>query len=129
MQDERFEKLFSKLVPSMGNSKTIEGEILRAINKVSYRYFNDGDVYMYGYGAETCGSAATFLLHHDCVPKELQYKLRDDFNQMKTYYPEGLESAVNHILDYIELKGSNLTPNVNNIDMFDTESIFENNDY
>lgn len=36
--------LYDKLVPKEGSCKTIEGELLRAVSRIKYRWFNDGDV-------------------------------------------------------------------------------------
>lgn len=60
--DDKFEVLFHEYVPSSGKSDTLGGEILRATNKIEYRWYNDGDVYFAGYGKETCGPAAKFLV-------------------------------------------------------------------
>lgn len=38
------EDLFKKYVPSSGSANTIEGELLRAIFKLEYRFYNDGDM-------------------------------------------------------------------------------------
>lgn len=56
--------LFSALVPPSGKADTVAGEILRALHKVGYRYYNDGDHYFEGYGLETCGSNAVYLIKH-----------------------------------------------------------------
>lgn len=60
--EARNKKLFDALVPSEGPAATLEGEFLRAVNKIVYRYFNDGDYWYCGYGCETCGPAAAFLM-------------------------------------------------------------------
>ena len=38
-----YKELFAKLVPGSGPAKTIEGEVLRAVSKIYYRHYNDGD--------------------------------------------------------------------------------------
>lgn len=38
-----FDRLFKELVPESGNAETIEGEALRAINYLSYDFFNNGN--------------------------------------------------------------------------------------
>jgi len=42
---ESLEKVRQELVPSMGRAETLEGETLRAFDRVVYRYYNDGDAY------------------------------------------------------------------------------------
>ena len=54
-------ELFDKLVPASGKAETIGGEMLRAINRLIYRYYNDGDIVIQGYGIETCMSSYLFL--------------------------------------------------------------------
>jgi len=53
--------LFSKYVPKQGKADTLLGEQLRAINKIVYRYENDGDMYGNGYGVETVNAPVKFL--------------------------------------------------------------------
>lgn len=59
--EDKLEALFDEYVPGTGKSDTLGGEIIRAVNKIGYRWYNDGDVYFIGYGKETCGPAAKFL--------------------------------------------------------------------
>ena len=59
--DWSFEHVFDTLVPDSGKCDTLAGEILRAVNKIEYRWFNDGDRFNEDYGIETCGQPAYFL--------------------------------------------------------------------
>src|SRR3989304_4760144 len=59
--ESELSELFKKLVPGSGKAETIEGEMIRAIMRIWYRYFNDGDYYFRGYGKETCGSSISWL--------------------------------------------------------------------
>ena len=68
--------LWNKLVSSSGASKTVEGEILRAVNRIIYRWGNDGDYFWTGYGAETAGPAMAYLITSFGMPDELQNKFR-----------------------------------------------------
>lgn len=56
-----FEDLFDKLVPDNGASESLGGELIRAVNRLDYRNWNDGDRFFDGYGLETCGSPAAFI--------------------------------------------------------------------
>ena len=40
---EEYNKLYEKLVPSSGSAKTLNGELIRAISRLSYDYFNNGN--------------------------------------------------------------------------------------
>ena len=62
VKDLPFDDWFDYLVPSSGKADTVAGEIYRAIAKIDYRFFNDGDVFYDGYGRETCGSSVEYLI-------------------------------------------------------------------
>ena len=55
------ENLFDELVPAVGKAENKAGEMVRAVNRIGYRFFNDGDQIGIGYGKETCNAAARFL--------------------------------------------------------------------
>lgn len=59
--ENRLEKLFDEYVPSSGASKTVGGEIIRAVSRIGYRYFNDGDKIGMDSGNETCNCAGRYL--------------------------------------------------------------------
>ena len=50
-----------RLMPAMGKADTVAGEIIRAVNRIHYRWFNDGDRINVGYGRETCNASARYL--------------------------------------------------------------------
>lgn len=52
---------FDKLVPPSGNCPTSAGEAIRAMSRIAYRYYNDGDVFFAGYGLETAAPSAAYL--------------------------------------------------------------------
>lgn len=54
-------ELSKKLIPATGKADTIGGELLRAIERMIYRYYNDGDIVSQGYGIETCLSSYWYL--------------------------------------------------------------------
>ena len=125
--EKRNEVLYDKLVPGSGNSDFIEGEILRAINRIIYRYYNDGDFFYKGYGAETAGPAHSFLTNSREIPLEIQSTLTSTFNKAIDAPEDGYERLLNFalekVLDYIEGKDGNYTES--NEDMFNYESEFE----
>ena len=49
-------------VPGEGKSNNLAGEMTRAMNRIIYRYYNDGDHINLGYGKETTNAAARFLI-------------------------------------------------------------------
>lgn len=59
--NKEFNALFDQYVPARGHADTLGGELIRAVNKIVYRYYNDGDRVGIGYGNETCNPAARFI--------------------------------------------------------------------
>ena len=61
--DKRFDVWFEKYVPESGNCKTLGGEIIRAISRMVYRYYNDGDTINDYYGSDyNCVKGADIFL-------------------------------------------------------------------
>ncbi len=60
-RDKVNQMLWDELVPIHGNCDTVAGEIIRAVNRVIYRFYNDGDIAGHGYGRETVNPAIRFL--------------------------------------------------------------------
>ena len=60
---ERINQLFEELVPASGKAESLAGELVRAMARIGYRWYNDGDQVGIGYGRETCNPAARFLIH------------------------------------------------------------------
>ena len=95
------EDWFEVLVPDEGKAETVAGEIIRAMMRIMYRDYNDGDVFYSGYGVETCGSAAAYLMYKlpeniGKMIEEIAYdELRDD------RYTAALEELSATILDYL----------------------------
>ena len=48
-------------MPTSGKAGTVAGEIVRAVDRIWYRWYNDGDKINVGYGRETCNGTARFL--------------------------------------------------------------------
>lgn len=60
--EERINHLFEELVPASGKADSLAGELIRAMSRIAYRFYNDGDQVGIGYGKETCNPAARFLI-------------------------------------------------------------------
>ena len=77
------EVLFDELVPASGPAASVAGELVRAMMRILFRDFNDGDKFFEGYGIETCGSSAEYLFDNGFA-EEIQnildnaYYLEDD---------------------------------------------------
>ena len=59
--EKKLSDLFEEYVPMSGAANTVGGEIVRAICRIGYRWWNDGDKLGVGYGNETCNFAGRFL--------------------------------------------------------------------
>jgi len=104
--EKRISVLFDKLVPGSGNADTVEGEIIRALNRIIYRWGNDGDLFWSGYGAETAGPAMEFLTDASGIPLEIRTKFKawEDDNFGKDYDKKELEDLASIALQYVEMK-------------------------
>ena len=79
--DYPFETAFDLLVPESGKCETLAGEMIRAMMRLLYRDYNDGDLFYEGYGLETAAPAASFLKEHgywDQFEEIMNKELRDD---------------------------------------------------
>ena len=123
--EERNNALYANLVPSMGNAGTMEGEILRAINKIVYRYYNDGDRYFEGYGCETAGPCHAFLVDETPIGNSLKVIFEfAEFSPIQSeLYEQTLDLALEKVLDFIESKDGKYE--VSDVDMLNSESHFE----
>jgi len=124
--EDRNEPLYDALVAGQGKSETVEGEMLRAINRIAYRFYNDGDKYFQGYGTETAGPAHSFLVNANHPLKSAMIKVLDEPSGDSSY-ERMLKDALDMILDYIESRQGKYTPN-NVGDIFDYEPEFEDDE-
>lgn len=116
------ESLFKKLVPYQGPAETVEGECLRAANRIAYRWFNDGDLFYEGYGQETAGPAYSYLQNQTIIPGLQEYLQNgyvrdsrlDEYDEEKGKYTMWVNGLVKIVEDFIRNKlnsGEELIPN------------------
>lgn len=87
--DAKLQELFEKYVPAGGSCETVGGEIIRAMNRIGYRFYNDGDKAREGYGRETVNPACRYLVEgrglklsiwdHYYIDDEYDYQMYEDF--------------------------------------------------
>lgn len=53
---DKFENVVEKYMPSMGEGETIASQIVTAVNKLIYKWYNDGDVFDNTYHLEGWGN-------------------------------------------------------------------------
>lgn len=112
------EAFFKNLVPSSGKADTEAGELIRAMMRLLYRDYNDGDVYFSGYGIESCGDAASYLVDkHDLKQlidfaenhKDVEIHDNPSFDKKYTNF---LNELANDVIDIIRDNPNMLiTPN------------------
>jgi hypothetical protein len=119
----RSDALFEKLVPDEGPSDTVEGEMIRAISRIGYRYFNDGDYFYRGYGCETAGPSHAYLVKYSPIGSELRKIFKGALGKIDEEYEAILDNAVGLIVDYVEGRNGNYKPNTR--DMLACESIYK----
>ena len=60
-QKKEWAAMEERLMPASGKAETVAGEIIRAVDRIWYRWNNDGDKINVGYGKETCNGTARYL--------------------------------------------------------------------
>ena len=125
--DTRLSTWFKKLVPASGKAETIEGEMVRAINRIIYRYYNDGDLFFLGYGKETTLPSVMWLIRKSPIASQLKsifnkakqvkrYKTKYgyeivDAHTDKDEYNNAIYEAAELVLKYVESKNGKFEPN------------------
>lgn len=109
--------LFAELVPVSGKAATVAGEIIRAISRIGYRNYNDGDHVGVGYGKETCNPAARYLMRK--AGDEVADAIADLWGlEPDDLYDERLAEVEEKVLRYIE-QHPELKATPNSEDMWD----------
>lgn len=117
MTEDRLNELFEELVPASGKADTVAGEIVRAITRIGYRNYNDGDHIGVGYGRETCNPAARYLAEK-CggTVSEAVYRIWGVI--LDESYDRGLAALEETVLSYLE-EHPELRATTNEEDMWD----------
>ena len=104
LPNDYIDSLFHKFVPHTGKADKLLGEIVSALSRIVYRYYNDGDRIGVYYGRNTCNPAFRFLIAK--VPLPSRYKnyhedLSDFFDSSDVEYELFLKNLSCHICAYI----------------------------
>lgn len=94
--DAKFDELFEKYVPACGKANTLGGEIVRAINRIVYRYYNDGDTIDRYYGNEYNHLRACDTFLNMYCPA---YHSLSNINELE--YEKHLCDRLKKVLDYL----------------------------
>lgn len=114
------DNIFGMLVPPQGAAETVAGELVRAVMRILYRNYNDGDKFFEGYGLETCGSSAEYLYDHG-FDSRIQSILDDaeDLSDDDDDYSDMLDALTEEVLDHL----------YNNQELFGEENTEDSRDY
>lgn len=116
--ENKINTLFEELVPSSGKAGTVAGEIIRAVSRIGYRNYNDGDHVGVGYGKETCNPAARYLMARagEKVEKIIVVELWGEEEDCR--YDIALEKLGAAVLEFLE-NNPELKKAENSEDMWD----------
>lgn len=124
--EEKLNELFEEFVPPTGKADTLAGEIVRAICRIGYRNWNDGDHLGVGYGRETCNPAGRFLAKK-CDDKVARCVADAWGIILDDLYDEALERLEIAVLNYLDANPE-LKTTPNDEDMFDSRDPYEDTD-
>ena len=120
------ETAFDLLVPPSGRADSKAGEIVRAMMRILYRDYNDGDLFYDGYGVETCGPAVAYLC-------DMISELYEDFDHIASLgleeddYTQAIQDIAHRIIEIICSNPSWFTENnTKNYQSYSKEFISEN---
>ena len=116
--DSDIEKFFNVLVPQSGKAGTVGGEYVRAMMKILYRDYNDGDVFYKGYGLETCGNAAKFLADNANLEDDF-IKIAED-RLVEEEYTEAIDKIAQKLCDFLR-ENPKLLVTESNLDYLDED--------
>ena len=98
---DRLNALSEVLVPASGKCDSLAGELIRATERIGYRFFNDGDQIGIGYGKETCNAAARFLIRK--APKEIRDLVSGLWGMVsEAGYEAVLDILTGKVAEYVE---------------------------
>lgn len=99
--EDRINKLFKELVPETGKADSLAGELVRAMSRIAYRFYNDGDMVNIAYGKEICNPAARFLIAKgNAEVSSLTAGLWEIFSE--DAYEKVMDILCGSVADYVE---------------------------
>lgn len=120
---EPIEALFELAVPPSGQCDSVAGEVIRAMMKILYRDYNDGDVFYEGYGRETCLPAVAYLIDvepYEGIFEDFDYIAEDQLKDED--YTQEINSISDKICEYLTSDGIGLFWTPNTRDYLDTST-------
>ena len=106
--EDQLSVLHDLFVPQSGKSDNVAGELARAMMRLLYRDYNDGDVFYDGYGLETCIDSAAYIMDtvsddDDVLSEQIWEKFMGIAGDALTgeEYTAELQSICDMLLQYI----------------------------
>jgi hypothetical protein len=101
--DDLMSALFNEFVPSSGSCDNLGAELIRAVERIRYRDYNDGDRFYEGYGLETCSSDAAFIAENtnDDIYETI-VDIADNYNDSDSEYTNRLNLLAKNVVNYIK---------------------------
>ena len=99
---EKLNALFEELVPDEGAAETKAGELVRAVSRIGYRFYNDGDKIGVDYGNETCNAAARYIMNV-FKDQEFAWTVNGMWGLVSDkFYEKGFGLLIEQVVSYIE---------------------------
>lgn len=97
------EQLHDEFVPDSGIADTVGGEIVRAINRIVYRWNNDGDEIGWDYGIETVNSSYEYLLEVGALAEDKfeDLDLSGHYDYDLRIYSDFLKDIMKDIIEHL----------------------------
>lgn len=103
-------------VPDSGKADTIGGEIARAMNRILYRSWNDGDMFYEGDGIGTCLSSVAYLCDESGCDSIISMFRRIADNQLEDkQYDDAIDKIAIKLANYLK-ENPNLFAEPNDVD-------------
>lgn len=97
---DQLQVYFDELVPAQGKADTVAGELVRAMMRILYRDYNDGDLFYSGYGKETCGGSVVYLIDKvEDLERPFSNIVENQYEDQ--YYTTELEDAAYILIEYL----------------------------
>lgn len=99
---EKLNEMFEELVPGMGAADTKAGELVRAVSRIGYRFYNDGDKIGVDYGNETCNPAARYIIK-EYDDEDFSWTVNGMWGLVSdAFYEKGLNLLMEQVVKYLE---------------------------
>ena len=99
---EKLNKWFEEFVPDCGPAESKFGELVRAVSRIGYRFYNDGDKIGVEYGNETCNAAARYILE-EYEDQDFSWTVNGLWGMVSDeFYEKGLNLLIEQVVKFLE---------------------------